>query len=595
MKRLVLFTLLLVTMMPLMAQQRSDAEMEDIARQQLMSGKMKGVKARTPVALKRVHSDQAYAVYTPSSEEGFVIVSRDDRMQPVLGYANGSFDMVTVPCNMKWWFDEVNRTYERLQARGADDGTPDVRATAEPIDIPFTTKWGQNFPYNIQVPVQRAPTGCVAVAMAQLMNYHQWPLSAAFTGAYGYFGESGEVYVNQEVNSRYVWPLKFAYGDYFDENVGKHHSGYEDYTDDEVAQVAQLMRDCGLAVSMFYVPGANDIGQAGADLMTAAYAFPTYFNYSSASIRFHNRLYFSHREWLSIITRELAKGCPVIYGGTPSDDMVYDHVFIVHGIDASGMLLINWGWTGGYDGFYHIDDLTIWDDSEDGSENQEKRYDFTHSHHIITGIRKEVWEGEGFQSEFCMDLLPASAFTYDSSVQPRFSVTVTNFKNYQPLGFVGNIFLAVEEEGASTQYLRIPFSKDVSFSPSYVTYWSKQQLPLNDRLKNGHDYIVYLVTKDNNEEGYTPVRSVGGQYYYTLHVDGQGKGTFDGPVAFEGRFPGDGVKSLKPAVDDGITRVYDLQGRVLYSAPTAAFNIKNVPGRGIVIVKQGDKATKIVH
>jgi len=76
MKRLVLFTLLLVTMMPLMAQQRSDAEMEDIARQQLMSGKMKGVKARTPVALKRVHSDQAYAVYTPSSEEGFVIVPR---------------------------------------------------------------------------------------------------------------------------------------------------------------------------------------------------------------------------------------------------------------------------------------------------------------------------------------------------------------------------------------------------------------------------------------------------------------------------------------------------------------------------------------
>jgi hypothetical protein len=41
--------------------------------------------------------------------------------------------------------------------------------------------------------------------------------------------------------------------------------------------------------------------------------------------------------------------------------------------------------------------------------------------------------------------------------------------------------------------------------------------------------------------------------------------------------------------------VYDLQGRTLYSAPAAAFNLKDVPGRGVVIVRDGDNTKKIIR
>lgn len=39
----------------------------------------------------------------------------------------------------------------------------------------LSTTWGQGYPFNLQV-VNNYPAGCVATAMAQIMNYHQWPL-----------------------------------------------------------------------------------------------------------------------------------------------------------------------------------------------------------------------------------------------------------------------------------------------------------------------------------------------------------------------------------------------------------------------------------
>lgn len=39
----------------------------------------------------------------------------------------------------------------------------------------LSTTWGQGYPFNLQV-ANGYPAGCVATAMAQIMNYHQWPL-----------------------------------------------------------------------------------------------------------------------------------------------------------------------------------------------------------------------------------------------------------------------------------------------------------------------------------------------------------------------------------------------------------------------------------
>lgn len=603
MKKLVLFTLLLVAVMPLMAQQRSDAEMEAIARQQFMSGKAKGMKALSATSLKRVHSDQAYAVYSPSNAEGFVVVSRDNRMQPVLGYSAGTFDAATVPCNMKWWLGEVDRAYNRLQKKAPGDAPgPEPPIGPDGIEVPFPMKWSQASPYNTKVPVDQAPTGCVAVAMSEIMNYHQWPQSAQFMGAYRYpeefdedlnpvYDEYGEPIWHQiqgiPVNSTYTWPLNFAYDFYVDEE-GEYHN--VETSPEEEALVAQLMRDCGLAVNMGYVAGGGSDVFASADPRDIASALPSCFGYADQPIRYHDRYYFTPDEWRSIIVDELRKGCPVMYGGS---DRFYSnaHVFIVYGMDADGFMHINWGWTGLYDGYYHVDDLVIYNDDD----KQEVIEDYRYYHLMITGIRKTAFDGERYTSELCMDGMAAEDLTYDRNTQPHFQTLATNIVNDQPVDFVGDIYIAVEEDGQETQYSRIPFTSDFIVRSGY--YYPEQPLKSDLLLENGHSYRIFFAARDKKEEDYTPIRCYSGQWYYKVSVDENGIGTFEGPYLFEGHTP-TGVKGLKADksdVNDGITRVYDLQGRTLYSAPAAAFNLKDVPGRGVVIVRNGDKTKKIIR
>ena len=44
----------------------------------------------------------------------------------------------------------------------------------EQIGPLMQTTWGQGSPYNSFTP-SNTPTGCVAVATAQIMRYHEWP------------------------------------------------------------------------------------------------------------------------------------------------------------------------------------------------------------------------------------------------------------------------------------------------------------------------------------------------------------------------------------------------------------------------------------
>lgn len=609
MKRTLLFTLLLVAMMPLMAQQRSDAEMEAIARQQFMNGMVKGMKALSPTSLKRVHSDQAYAVYSPSNAEGFVIVSRDSRMHPVLGYSAGTFDMATVPCNMKWWLGEVDKAYNHLQKKApgvAPTKSDDPTVGPDGIELSFPMKWSQASPYNTKVPVEEAPAGCVVVAMAELMNYHQWPESAQFMGSYWYMqvdedcqpvlDEKQEPIWHQvldvPVNTQYTWPLKSAYDFYVDENSERQEV---ETTPEEESLVAQLMRDCGLAVAMEYAPGKDNTGNASADVRLVPYAFANYFGYAAQPIRYHDRYYFTDNEWHSIIVDELRKGCPVYYGGA-NYDYTNAHTFIIYGIDPQGYMHINWGWTGMYDGYYLIDNLFIYD-SGDETQGEEPKVieDYSYYHLMITGIRKTALDGDRYSSELCMNGMAAEDLSYDRNTQPHFQSLATDIVNDQPFDFVGDIYIGVEEDGQETQYSRIPFTTDFGLQSGY--YIPEQPLNADLLLENGHSYRIFFAARDKNEEGYTPIRCYSGQWFYKVSVDEVGIGTFEGPFLFEGHTP-TGVKSLKAeksVVNDGVTRVYDLQGRTLYSAPAAAFNLKDVPGRGVVIVRDGDNTKKIIR
>ena len=121
-----------------------------------------------------------YVLNRPSSE-GYVIVSADDRLPDVLGYSdNGEFDMEQIPDNMKWWLSEYERQIECLLsslsnvAPMAGTAHRDEWTAIQPL---VKSKWGQDSPYNNLCPTEngRTVTGCLATAMAQIMNYPNGP------------------------------------------------------------------------------------------------------------------------------------------------------------------------------------------------------------------------------------------------------------------------------------------------------------------------------------------------------------------------------------------------------------------------------------
>ena len=595
------FTLLLIALaMPTMAENRSDSEMAAIASQKLFGAQVKGLNGAAATSLKRVFTDKSIAVFSPENEGRFVIVGRDDRLRPVLGYAKGAFDINKIPCGMKAWLSGINRTLQKMDAAGIKDAAPlksDVDFT--PVSPLITTKWTQSEPFNDLLPMVgegegrgHAVTGCVATSMGQVMNYWQWPASAAFSGSY---------YVNEfptpfsvEVNSQYSWPYQTGYGWYLPDDYNDpptYDDGIvEEYDENAATAIATLMRDCGAAVGMQY----SEAGGAST-LNDAAVALPQYFNYSSSAIQLRNRTYYTTDEWLSFIYSELQAKRPIIYGAVsieyeedPETHDIYEfrssHAFILHGIDADGLININWGWNGWYDGAYALDAF----DCPMGNFNDDAL--------MLTGITVEPLPIDAYHS--CM-VTSECKFYYTPNENPAIKVTLDEFRSYSYQPFTGRFYMVIQDlAGGEPTYLDI-YRQETDVTLNYgVGYPQYAGFPESVSFEPEHSYRIYVASRAVNEEGYQPVRIYGeqtGPICFTLTIDSSGNGIITGPEIME-EFLLTGVKTIKQEpVDDGLTRVYDMQGRLVHTAPTATFNLWKVPARGVLVVKQGNTVRKVAR
>ena len=95
----------------------------------------KGIKMKTPrmaYAAPRKQSNaktetpSAYYVFNAGSEQGFVVVSGDDRTEKVLGYSDtGSFNLSSVPENMRSFLQSYADQINQLDKQNADMSMPD--------------------------------------------------------------------------------------------------------------------------------------------------------------------------------------------------------------------------------------------------------------------------------------------------------------------------------------------------------------------------------------------------------------------------------------------------------------------------------------
>ena len=356
MKKLALFVLLLCSLC-LNAQQRSESEAIQIAQEFWGNGanraKLKTVsQTRLSYAMARAmrkaatvstsNSKQSFYVINDEEHNRFVIVSSDDRLYKILGYSdNGIFDSETAPIGLIDMLNNYDEQYTCVYP-DLDKATKGVQKSYSfsPIQPLIQSKWDQSDPYNLDCPKdikstsgKNCVTGCVATAMAQVMNFWKYPESG--NGSNSYTSSTQRIYQSMDFSSvHFDW----------DNMLNEYNS---DATETQKSAVATLMHAAGVSVSMDYA----DV--SGAYAIDMAYALSHFWKYNP-NVSYKKKQYYSDEAWNQLILSELSEGHPILYAGQGSSG---GHQFILDGCNEEGMYHFNFGWTGSGDGYYTLEVL----------------------------------------------------------------------------------------------------------------------------------------------------------------------------------------------------------------------------------------------
>ncbi len=326
------------------AQRRTESEAMRLAAQFIRSEKGAG---RSP-ELVRVGGFNmtraslpvdAYYILADTASNSSVIISGDERMRAVIGYLpDAVFDYNTAPPALLEMLRSYAAQYEFVQSGGASYSyfeTP--AAEIEPVEQLLKTEWAQYEPYNNMCPIINGTStlsGCLAMAMAQVMRYYKYPKKGNGISEYKTATHNVTVYCDFN-NSKY-----FQWRNMLNKYTGK-------YNDDQASAVANLAFACGASVGMDYTY-SNSVSY----YCDMPYALVNNFGYAP-SARFCQRDYYNQEEWMNMLVRELQAGRPVIYSG--QDKSSGGHAFVLDGVLSDGLFHVNWGWGGQYNGFFGLD------------------------------------------------------------------------------------------------------------------------------------------------------------------------------------------------------------------------------------------------
>ncbi len=290
------------------------------------------------------------------NDEGFILISGDDAAPPILAYSmEGSISADNIPPNTFEWLNSYRTYIQYLQdnniqqsetVKAAWDGTENNVEVANPIVSPLiSTKWGQGTYYNAKCPYDDEAqnfvwTGCVATAMAQVMNYWEYP--AKGTGFHTDNNFNNGALSGKFGMTYYDWDLM------------------PDIVNEPNSAVATLLYQCGVAADMVY-----SVEASGAFLderlffqekgvSSAEIAFWKYFGYEP-SVRYEESNEYSIEEWKSLLKSELDANRPMIYEGNKEGGS--GHAFVCDGYSEDDYFHFNWGWRGSYDGYFLMDAL----------------------------------------------------------------------------------------------------------------------------------------------------------------------------------------------------------------------------------------------
>lgn len=290
---------------------------------------------------KRYSGRSGCSIINDVNNHRFVIVSKDERMCDILGYSdNGIFNAASAPDALWAIISRYNSQYELLLSNGGVKavGIP-AKTNVDSIPHMIKTQWNQREPFNNDCPLdengKRCVTGCVATAMAQVMNYYKYPQK----GGGGVVTYEPQPFFGPKIGQSFNFDNLIIDWN----NITDIYGSFS--TDVQKAEVAKLMHACGVSVYMNY--GSSSSGASDADV---AYAMIHNFGYNP-NMYYADKKYYDIFEWHNLIQKELKAGRPILYG---SDG----HEYILDGMNKEGMYHFNFGWAGSGDGHYVLDAIT---------------------------------------------------------------------------------------------------------------------------------------------------------------------------------------------------------------------------------------------
>jgi len=294
-----------------------------------------------------------YYVFNLSNANGFVIVSAEDNVLPILGYSfEGNYSKENQPIQFISWMQNYKDQIQYIREN-------DIKAT-EKITLQWNEysnvknkekkfikraivgpllgeiNWNQGCLYNDSCPVDasgpcgHAYVGCAATATAMIMKYHTHPHSG--TGSH-----------------TYTHP---TYGQLSADFGATTYDWADMPTSSSNTNIAQLLYQVGVSVNMNYGPTSS-----GASPSLAVTSLITYFSYNPTAYYAQKNNY-TPTVWDNMLITELNNDRPLLYIGYGTGG----HGFVCDGYDDnySGSLYFhfNWGWSGAYNGYFHLTSLT---------------------------------------------------------------------------------------------------------------------------------------------------------------------------------------------------------------------------------------------
>lgn len=481
-KTILILTCLLLGLVPSMAQQRKMADVQHLAdsilnRPTRFGKKAKAIRIQRVIAASELTNARQDGFYIcEAGNDGYAIISADERMTPVLGFSKSrGFDTTNIPTGLQELLDGYTNEYKALisgkpfrPARRKIDGVKDQMG---PL---FTTQWAQRTPFNNRCPELRGEhciTGCIAISTSQTLYYYQYPDSAK--GTVNYVSRTNQIPIQEDLSA-----FKFNWSDI--KSIYKNGA-----TQKECDEVANLVYCCAVAVQMDF-----GIRESAASSVSQVKALVENFGYDT-DIACIDKNCIPTNEWQELMLNELNNERPIVYSAVAPS--VGGHSFIIDGYkadeDGYPFYHVNWGWEGFCDDFYKLSSLEA--DGDDYSQN----------HEAIIGIKPDNGIRETENIWQAKEVILSSARINPNETH-KFNITLNNIYNKSYQTFRGKIEFYLEDTNHKETLVATQSLNSVPFNYGLTSLKVEATLPMN--ITEG-DYTLIIRSKAEGSDKYETV------------------------------------------------------------------------------------------